>query len=186
MLCWIGLGANGPSDPDSLKSVVPCVAADCAAFSGYTCVLWLLQTFSCSVDPCFGAKNDNLSMPEADRSINRNQIRAISAVCVVFSCVNSTIATKIPSRQRIFLKLKIIDLSNTESCPDNHGRLRQPLQPSVESYIKSIGRNYTRAVLVMTLLIGSTYLTVMVALDRHSLQQNISFLTSSLRTRRGR
>ena len=56
---------------------------------------------------------------------------------------------------------------------------RAKLQPSVENYIKSIGRNYTRAVLVMTLLIGSTYLTVMVALDRHSLQQNISFLTSS-------
>ncbi|CAN7638969.1 EAL domain-containing protein [Pararhizobium sp. LjRoot235] len=56
--------------------------------------------------------------------------------------------------------------------------LTKPLS-SLESYIKSIGRNYTKAVVVMSLLIGATYLTVMVALDRHSLQQDISSLTSS-------
>lgn len=50
---------------------------------------------------------------------------------------------------------------------------------SVEKYIRSIGRHYVNAVIVMTLLIGATYLTVLVALDRHSLQQNISFLTSN-------
>lgn len=48
---------------------------------------------------------------------------------------------------------------------------------SVERYIKSISRYCLNAVVVMTLLIGGAYLTVMVALERHSLQQNISFLT---------
>lgn len=56
--------------------------------------------------------------------------------------------------------------------------LTKPLS-SLENYIKSIGRNYSNAVVVMSLLIGATYLTVMVALDRHSLQQDISSLTSS-------
>lgn len=50
---------------------------------------------------------------------------------------------------------------------------------SVEQYIRSIGRHYAHAVIVVTLLIAATYLTVMVALERHGLQQNISFLTSN-------
>lgn len=50
---------------------------------------------------------------------------------------------------------------------------------SVEKYIRSIARHYVNAVIVMMLLIGATYLTVEVALDRHSLQQNIGFLTSN-------
>jgi diguanylate cyclase (GGDEF)-like protein len=50
---------------------------------------------------------------------------------------------------------------------------------SVENYIKSIRRSYINAVVVMTFLIGATYLTVTVALARHSLQQNISFVISS-------
>ncbi|EJT02396.1 putative sensory box/GGDEF family protein (plasmid) [Rhizobium sp. CCGE 510] len=47
---------------------------------------------------------------------------------------------------------------------------------SVARYIRSIGRHYVVAVVVMTALIGATFLTVKVALDRHSLQQNISYL----------
>ncbi|ARM92569.1 GGDEF/EAL domain-containing protein (plasmid) [Rhizobium sp. CIAT894] len=47
---------------------------------------------------------------------------------------------------------------------------------SVAKYIRSIGRHYVLAVVVMTVLIGATFLTVKVALDRHSLQQNISYL----------
>lgn len=47
---------------------------------------------------------------------------------------------------------------------------------SVARYIRSIGRHYVIAVVVMTVLIGATFLTVKVALDRHSLQQNISYL----------
>ncbi|AUX80685.1 putative bifunctional diguanylate cyclase/phosphodiesterase [Sinorhizobium fredii] len=56
--------------------------------------------------------------------------------------------------------------------------LSRPRQ-SVEKYIRSIGRHYVNAVIVMTLLIAATYLTMLVALDRHSLQQKISFLTSN-------
>ncbi len=56
--------------------------------------------------------------------------------------------------------------------------LTKPLS-SLENYIKSIGRNYSNAVVVMGFLIGATYLTVMIALDRHALQQDISSLTSS-------
>ncbi|MEY9558193.1 hypothetical protein ABIA26_000534 [Sinorhizobium fredii] len=56
--------------------------------------------------------------------------------------------------------------------------LSKPRQ-SVEQYIRSIGRHYLNAVIVMTLLITATYLTMVVALDRHSLQQKISFLTSN-------
>ncbi|WP_341486466.1 EAL domain-containing protein [Pararhizobium sp. A13] len=56
--------------------------------------------------------------------------------------------------------------------------LTKPLS-SLENYIRSIGRNYSNAVVVMSFLIGATYLTVMVALDRHALQQDISALTSS-------
>ncbi|AWI59927.1 putative bifunctional diguanylate cyclase/phosphodiesterase [Sinorhizobium fredii] len=56
--------------------------------------------------------------------------------------------------------------------------LSKPRQ-SVEQYIRSIGRHYLNAVIVMTLLITATYLTMLVALDRHSLQQKISFLTSN-------
>ncbi|WP_176538927.1 EAL domain-containing protein [Rhizobium sp. J15] len=48
---------------------------------------------------------------------------------------------------------------------------------SVAKYIRSIGRHYVAAVVVMTVLIGATFLTVKVALDRHSLQQDISYLT---------
>ncbi len=69
-----------------------------------------------------------------------------------------------------------------EEVTDKMLRLSTPLTKplsSLESYIKSIGRNYTQAVMVMSLLIGATYLTVMVALDRHALQQDISSLTSS-------
>lgn len=46
-------------------------------------------------------------------------------------------------------------------------------------YIRSIGRQYLNTVIIMMLLIGATCATVLVALDRHSLQQNISFLTSN-------
>lgn len=49
---------------------------------------------------------------------------------------------------------------------------------SVERYIRSIGRYYISATIIMTLLIGATYLTVKIALDRHAIQQEISFLTS--------
>jgi diguanylate cyclase (GGDEF)-like protein len=48
---------------------------------------------------------------------------------------------------------------------------------SFEGYIRSIGRHYVAAVIVMTMLIGATYQTVEIALDRHSLQQDISYLT---------
>ncbi|ANL57113.1 putative bifunctional diguanylate cyclase/phosphodiesterase [Rhizobium phaseoli] len=47
---------------------------------------------------------------------------------------------------------------------------------SVAKYIRSIGRHYVTAVVVMTVLIGATFVTVKVALYRHSLQQNISYL----------
>ncbi|WP_409524112.1 putative bifunctional diguanylate cyclase/phosphodiesterase [Nitrincola sp. MINF-07-Sa-05] len=49
---------------------------------------------------------------------------------------------------------------------------------SIEQYIHSIGRYYVCATIIMTLLIGTTYQTVKMALDRHALQQEISFLTS--------
>lgn len=49
---------------------------------------------------------------------------------------------------------------------------------SIEVYIRSIGRYYIGIAIIMTLLIGATYLTVKIALDRHALQQEISFLTS--------
>jgi len=52
-------------------------------------------------------------------------------------------------------------------------------QHSVGKYIRSIGRHYFNTLIVMMLLIGATYMTVLLALDRHSLQQNISFLTSN-------
>jgi diguanylate cyclase (GGDEF)-like protein len=48
---------------------------------------------------------------------------------------------------------------------------------SLEGYIRSIGRHYVAAVIIMTMLIGATYQTVEIALDRHSLQQDISYLT---------
>ncbi|MDC9812035.1 putative bifunctional diguanylate cyclase/phosphodiesterase [Rhizobium binxianense] len=61
------------------------------------------------------------------------------------------------------------DLENTVTPPgESHS--------SVAKYIRSIGRHYVVAVVVMTVLIGATFLTVKVALDRHSLQQNISYL----------
>ena len=50
---------------------------------------------------------------------------------------------------------------------------------SVERYISSIARLYMNAAIVMTLLIGAGYVTVKVALDRHALQQSVSFATSS-------
>nr|WP_298098191.1 EAL domain-containing protein [uncultured Shinella sp.] len=50
---------------------------------------------------------------------------------------------------------------------------------SVDRYIRSIGRHSINAVIVMMLLIAATYQMMVVALDRHSLQQNISFLTSN-------
>lgn len=49
---------------------------------------------------------------------------------------------------------------------------------SIEDYIRSMGRYYIGIAISMTLLIGATYLTVKIALDRHALQQEISFLTS--------
>lgn len=49
---------------------------------------------------------------------------------------------------------------------------------SLEVYIRSIGRYYLGTAIIMTLLIGATYLTVKIALDRHATQQEISFLTS--------
>lgn len=51
---------------------------------------------------------------------------------------------------------------------------------SVYKYIKSIGRYYFGAVTVITLLLGATYGTVIVAMDRQVTQQEISFLTNSL------
>ncbi|MCZ7933030.1 EAL domain-containing protein [Agrobacterium leguminum] len=48
--------------------------------------------------------------------------------------------------------------------------------PSIERYIRSIGRYFVIAVATMTLLIVATYKTVSIALDRHSLQQDISYL----------
>ncbi|UJW77592.1 putative bifunctional diguanylate cyclase/phosphodiesterase [Rhizobium sp. SL42] len=50
---------------------------------------------------------------------------------------------------------------------------------SMGRYIRSIGRQYFNTVVIMMLLVGATCATVLVALDRHSLQQNISFLTSN-------
>ena len=47
---------------------------------------------------------------------------------------------------------------------------------SVARYIRSIGRHYVIAVVVMTALLAATFFTVKVALDRHSLQQNISYI----------
>ncbi len=52
-------------------------------------------------------------------------------------------------------------------------------QQSVGKYIRSIGRHYFNTLIVMMLLIGATYMTLLLALERHSLQQNISFLTSN-------
>lgn len=49
---------------------------------------------------------------------------------------------------------------------------------SIERYILSISRYYIGAAFIMTLLIGATYKTVKIALDRHALQQEISFLAS--------
>ncbi|MGY5812283.1 putative bifunctional diguanylate cyclase/phosphodiesterase [Rhizobium sp. LEGMi198b] len=54
---------------------------------------------------------------------------------------------------------------------------RDKRHSSLEGYIRSIGRHYVAAVIVMTMLIGATYQTVEIALDRHSLQQDISYLT---------
>ncbi|MCE8039955.1 EAL domain-containing protein [Halomonas sp. MCCC 1A11062] len=48
---------------------------------------------------------------------------------------------------------------------------------SIEKYIRSIGRYYIGAAIIMTLLIGATYATVRIALDRHAIQQEISFLS---------
>lgn len=59
------------------------------------------------------------------------------------------------------------------------GKLLSEPQKSVGKYIRSIGRQYFNTLLVMMFLIGATYLTVVLALERHSLQQNISFLTSN-------
>ncbi len=49
---------------------------------------------------------------------------------------------------------------------------------SIDQYIRYIGWYYFGTVVIMTLLIGATYQTVRVALDRHTIQQEISFLTS--------
>lgn len=49
---------------------------------------------------------------------------------------------------------------------------------SVDRYIRYIGWYYFGTVVIMTILIGATYQTVRVALDRHTIQQDISFLTS--------
>lgn len=59
------------------------------------------------------------------------------------------------------------------------GKLLSEPQQFVGRYIRSIGRQYFNTLIVMMLLIGATYLTVLLALERHSLQQNISFLTSN-------
>ena len=61
------------------------------------------------------------------------------------------------------------DIEDTAPSGESHS--------SVAKYIRSIGRHYVAAVVVMTVLIGATFLTVKVALDRHSLQQDISYLT---------
>ncbi|MGR2737143.1 putative bifunctional diguanylate cyclase/phosphodiesterase [Billgrantia sp. Q4P2] len=62
-------------------------------------------------------------------------------------------------------------MADTTSLPPRPGS-------SIEIYIRSIGRYYIGIAIVMTLLIGATYLTVKLALDRHAVQQEISFLTS--------
>jgi len=48
----------------------------------------------------------------------------------------------------------------------------------IERYIRSIGRYYVVSVIIMSLLIGGTYLIVRAALDRNAIQQEISFLTN--------
>ncbi|MGV1759616.1 putative bifunctional diguanylate cyclase/phosphodiesterase [Rhizobium sp. A22-96] len=53
---------------------------------------------------------------------------------------------------------------------------RKPIHPSIEHYIQSIGRYYVAAIIVMTILISATYETVEIALERHSLQQDVSYL----------
>lgn len=62
-------------------------------------------------------------------------------------------------------------MPETSSPPPNPGS-------SIEGYIRSIGRYYIGIAVIMTLLIGATYLTVKIALDRHAIQQEISFLTN--------
>lgn len=59
------------------------------------------------------------------------------------------------------------------------GQLISEHNKSMGRYIRSISRQYLNTVIIMMLLIGATCATVLVALDRHSLQQNISFLTSN-------
>lgn len=49
---------------------------------------------------------------------------------------------------------------------------------SIDRYIRYIGWYYCGTVAIMILLIGATYQTVRVTLDRHTIQQEISFLTS--------
>lgn len=49
---------------------------------------------------------------------------------------------------------------------------------SIYSYIKAVQRYYLNTVIVLFLLLGASYLTLDTALERHLLQQNISFLTS--------
>lgn len=49
---------------------------------------------------------------------------------------------------------------------------------TLERYIQLIGVYYITVAIIMTVLIGATYQTVIVALDRHSAQQEVSFLIS--------
>ncbi|MDR3496349.1 MAG: EAL domain-containing protein [Ancalomicrobiaceae bacterium] len=50
---------------------------------------------------------------------------------------------------------------------------------SIDRYIRKIGRYHVYLTAILTLLICTTYLTVMVALDRQSLLQNVSYLASN-------
>ncbi len=55
----------------------------------------------------------------------------------------------------------------------------QPATSNIELYIRSISRHYLKAIIVITVLIIATFSTVNNALERHSLQQEISFTTSN-------
>ena len=72
-------------------------------------------------------------------------------------------------------------LKDRAGVPEMSGQVTPLSEPqhSVGKYIRSIGRHYFNTLIVMMLLIGATYMTLLLALERHSLQQNISFLTSN-------
>ncbi len=63
----------------------------------------------------------------------------------------------------------------TDETPSKTANPRRTLA----GYISSIGRHYRIVAIVMCLLIAATYITVTAALERHSIQQGISFQTSN-------